>query len=306
MSVKLSLDGISESRSTNISLDVCSAKINTCQTVYPLRIIRPLSKLSVNYSDHLKTVLNDLDSNNCTLSQVVADNPKRAFVRNSLSHGARYACEYCFANGIPLRDTKELHNEIALCEQKKETIPNSTNISEKQKKRQLLELNSIHMKLTKSTQIVWPQTTSNGEKRTIEAINGILTELEESRGQFKDIKGVIGPSPLLTFQDFDFIHGIPTEYLHSVCIGLVKRLLELCFNIGDHRSRITTKKLSTTVKFNESMSIIQVPREFSRRCRKLDFSVMKAQELRNILLFFFEIVIDCFSPIAKERKLWLQ
>ena len=53
------------------------------------------------------------------------------------------------------------------------------------------------------------------------------------------------------------------------------------------------------------MSNIKVPREFSRRCRKLDFSVMKAQEMRNILLFFFNTVIDCFEKEAKERQLWL-
>ena len=117
-------------------------------------------------------------------------------------------------------------------------------------------------------------------------------------------KGIVGPSPLLTFQNFDYVHGIPTEYLHSVCIGLIKRLLELCFNIGDQRTRNITRKLSSINKFNDSMSSVKVPREFSRRCRKLDFSVMKAQEFRNIILFYFSFIIESFESTARERRLW--
>ena len=48
----------------------------------------------------------------------------------------------------------------------------------------------------------------------------------------------------------------------------------------------------------------KVPREFSRRCRKLDLSVLKAQELRNIVLFYFPYVIASLSE-NKEKKLWL-
>ena len=71
-SIKLSLDGVSESRSTNISLDVYSIKLNECQTVYPLRIIRPLCKLSVNQVEHFEKVLTDIDHNQCKLTHVIA------------------------------------------------------------------------------------------------------------------------------------------------------------------------------------------------------------------------------------------
>ena len=118
--LKLSLDGISESRSTNISLDVYSAKINACKNVYPIRIIRPLSKLSVNYLDNLHKVLDEITTNSCELSHVIADNPKRAFMRNSLCHGARYACEYCFANGVSLRESSEIQDRLRNIERKKQ------------------------------------------------------------------------------------------------------------------------------------------------------------------------------------------
>ena len=116
--VKLSLDGISESQSTNISLDVYSIKINDCQCVYPVRIIRPLNKLSVDYMGNFKKVLDELNENGLILSHVIADNPKRAFVRNSLSHGAKFACEYCFSNGISLKDLPQIKQQMAACEKK--------------------------------------------------------------------------------------------------------------------------------------------------------------------------------------------
>ena len=75
--------------------------------------------------------------------------------------------------------------------------------------------------------------------------------------------------------------------MHSVCLGLVKRLLELTFNVGTNRKRQTTRKLSTPAQFDQLMASVQVPKEFSRRCRKLDISIMKAQEFRNLILFFF-------------------
>ena len=160
-----------------------------------------------------------------------------------------------------------------------------------------MDINSLESKLTRSTQIVWPNSTSQGEKRTTTAITRIITEIQENatNTQLKDIKGIIGYSPLIDFQNFDFVNNIPTEYLHSICIGLVKRLLELCFNVGDLRTRITNRKLSSTTKFNEIMTCIRVPREFSRRCRKLDFSVLKAQELRNILLFFSQLFLSAWN-----------
>ena len=45
--------------------------------------------------------------------------------------------------------------------------------------------------------------------------------------------------------------------------------------------------------------------EFSRRARQMDFSVLKAQEMRNILLFLFPIILQCIENNAPERKIWL-
>ena len=50
---------------------------------------------------------------------------------------------------------------------------------------------------------------------------------------------------------------------------------------------------------------MKVPREFSRRARTMDFSVLKAQEYRNYLIFYFPLILQCIESSARERKLWL-
>ena len=83
------------------------------------------------------------------------------------------------------------------------------------------------------------------------------------------------------------------------------RLLELTFLVGENRTRSTTRRLTHPSIYNELMLGIKVIREFSRRSRQLDLSVLKAQEFRNIILFLFPVVIQCIEPEAKERRVWL-
>ena len=121
----------------------------------------------------------------------------------------------------------------------------------------------------------------------------------------QDRKGIISRSPFLNLDYFDFVHDIPVDYMHTACLGVVKCLIVLCFNVGEKRPRLVKRKLSSPAKFNSAMSSVKVPHEFSRRGRNLDFSVLKAQEFRNIILFFFPFVISCFELEDKEISLWL-
>ena len=121
-----------------------------------------------------------------------------------------------------------------------------------------------------------------------------------------EAKGVVSRSPLLLIPNFCLCKNVTTEYLHSVCLGVCKRCIELTFSCGENRSRITNRKLSSPLDFNKMMLNIKMFKEFSRRCRELDFAVYKGQEYRNIVLFFFIIVVECIEKQAPERKLWLQ
>lgn len=80
-------------------------------------------------------------------------------------------------------------------------------------------------------------------------------------------------------------------------------MLELTFLVGENRTRTTTRRRSSPTLFNNLMKFVKVVREFSRRARELDFAVLKAQEMRNIILFFFPVVIQCIEADAKERRL---
>ena len=109
---------------------------------------------------------------------------------------------------------------------------------------------------------------------------------------------------LLNIDYFDYVSSITAEYMHLVCLGVVKRLLELCFSVGENRPRNTKRPLSSPQLFNDLIKNVKVFHEFSRRIRKLDLSVMKAQELRNVLLFYFPIITQCLNGDEKEIKLW--
>lgn len=100
--MQLSLDGVSESKSTSISLDVYSMKFDGCKTIYPLRIIRLLKKTRFDHAQQLNYVINDLHDNGCQIKQFVGDNPKRSNVKQVLGHSSWFPCEYCFSKGTKL------------------------------------------------------------------------------------------------------------------------------------------------------------------------------------------------------------
>ena len=120
-------------------------------------------------------------------------------------------------------------------------------------------------------------------------------------------KGINGRSVFLDMSpSFDIVRDMPTEYLHSTCLGVIKRLVSLTFAVtSDVRHRVTKRKLSKPDKFNELMSKVKTPRESSRRARDLDFSVLKGAEFRNLALFFFPLILECIEEGEGERKLWL-
>ena len=86
-----SLDGVQECKSSSLSADVYTVSFKNCRTVYPIRIIRPINKFKINDQEQLREVLNDINTNNCILNSVIADNLKRAIIRCALSFGASYA-----------------------------------------------------------------------------------------------------------------------------------------------------------------------------------------------------------------------
>lgn len=299
-----------------VSLDVYSTRFEGCRTVYPLRIVRPLVKFRPDHQAHLDTFMSDICSNNVQIQAFIGDNPKRAIARNSKTHASYFPCEYCEAKGLLLsnEDLTLRAKKEALNKQKESILNRIVNARELNDNEELEALTTLLKSVNegirslnrKNNNIVWPSSTMNGPLRTPAKIQEITDKIDQGENLSSDeSKGIIGRS---LFQDIPYFHVVqdfPVEYLHGVCIGVVKRTTELTFNVGDSRQRNTTRKLSSAESFNLLILIILVPREFSRRVRCLDFSVMKGQEFRNLVLFFFPLVIKCIEPEAGERKLWL-
>ena len=298
------------------TVDVYSLRFNGCRTVYPLVLIRPIGKYRLDQQVYFDKFLTDICSNGLHICCFIGDNPKRAFARFSKAHASYFPCEYCESQG------QLLHNEDNALKVKKACLQRQKNIllkkivdareqnSEQEVRTLTAILKSINDSIKnlnrKNNNIVWPSSTQNGCARTTEKVLAIVERIEnDDILSHQEAKGIVGRSLLLDIPYFNFVDDVVVEYLHCVCIGVVKRMVELTFDVGETRQRNTNRKLSSASKFNALMAQVKVFREFSRRARNLDFSVMKGQEFPNIICFFFILVIDCIEKDAKERRLWL-
>ena len=205
---------------------------------------------------------------NIEIDTAIMDNPKRSIAKMVKSHSARHPCEYCECGAVDFKDDS----------------------------------------MTRK-QLTWPPSTMNGRPRTITGIRRIVNRIEEDSEEILSqnyLKGIKGRSAFLDQQNFDFILDMPCEYMHIVCIGVVKRQLELIYKIGKDRPRVTTRPRLDPKVFNDLIRLVRSPREYSRRCRNLDTAVYKAQEYRNVIICFFPIVLENISEEnKKERQLWL-
>lgn len=308
---------MAESKSTSNTIDVYSVCFKNCRSIYPCKLVRPLGRYKVDNRKYLGQVLEDITANGFRITQFIGDNPKRSNAKECKCFSSWYPCEYCYAKGTKLQVSdnsnakKKLVDQINLiaekiedCKKKENTPENSNQIENLESLKEDIQksINAFNRK----TNILWPASTMNCQPRSRNSILNIIEKLENNEElSIDEAKGITGRSLLLNLPDFNFVYDSPAEYLHSGCLGLVKRLVELTFNVGEKRSRVTTRKLSSPAAFNKLMANTKVPREFPRRARNLDFAVFKGQEFRNISIFFFPLVIDCIEINFKERHLWL-
>ena len=261
----------------------------------------------------MKSVILDLLQNAIRIAQYLADNPKRANARECLNHGALFPCEYCFAKGSRIT-TEKMIEDIKKIEMQLSLLNERVSQMEGSQTEEFDALLAIQKELqkelkkgkNKKSHIVWPYASKNQEPRSNIKMIEIAENIENgSITSPEDKKGVIRRSPLYDMPSFNFTKDVVVDYMHAVCIGVGKRLLELTFKIGEQRPRNTTRKLSSPSDFDKLMLNTKVPHESSRRARELKFSVMKAAEYRNIILFIFPYVLSCIESDAEERKVWL-
>lgn len=315
--VQLSCDGVHENKSTLVSIDVYSFTFEHCKHVYPIKLIRPLGSYKIDNNAHLREVVRDILDNDLQIMQYIADKLKRSEAKNCKGHSSWFPCEYCYAKGVKIdinkndKVRKQIAAQIEAIQEKISDCLSENSRESRSKVEHLVKLKKELQKslsaLKRKSNILWPSSTMNAEHRSRQSIEAIVEKIEnEEILTIDESKGIMGRSVLFDIPDFNFTYDSPAEYLHSVCLGLIKRMVELTFSVGStKRPRNTTRKLSSTVKFNKLLSKTKVTKEFSRRARNLDFSVYKAQEYRNLSLFLFPLIIECIDPPAKERNLWL-
>ena len=272
----------------------------------------------INHEFQLHKALTDIYQNECEISQYIGDSQKRSRARNSLGHSSWFPCEFCFAKGTKLvtNVAENLKKKKSLKLQRdmvNERIHNlrqidGANRNEMNRLRKIekdLDIAEKQLKARKSN-IVWPKSSMNGPPRTREEINEIVEKIENNIELSDDEKkGIKGRSLLLDLPGFNYVNNVSVEYLHCVCLGVVRKCTELTFKVTDGRKRVTKRKLSLPSQFNKLIAHVKSLREFNRRIRELDFHVYKGQEFRNLLLFFFPLVLDCIEVGEKERKMWL-
>ena len=315
--IQLSCDGVRENKSSNTSIDVYSWRFTNCKHIYPHRLVRPVGGYQIDHKKQLSEVIKDISNNNLRIMQFIADKLKRSCANDYMSHSSWFPCEYCFAKGIKIdvnNNTvakKKNEQQLAIIDGNINQCESEPNAPETALKIENLlamknELKKSLNALKRKSHILWPASTMEAENRTRNSILNIVNEIENGQPLTIDQrKGIKGRSVLLDVPNFNFVYDSPAEYLHLVCLGVIKRLTELTFACGNKRRRITTRKLSPTSAFDKLMLDIKVVKEFSRRARKLDLSVFKGQEYRNLLIVFFPLVLECIEPDAKERSLWL-
>ena len=265
--ITFSLDGVQESKSSITSMDTYCIKFEDCRNIYPIKLIRPNERYKYNDQEELAELVGDINNSGMIINTGVFDNPKRSMVTMTKTCAARHGCEYCEAPAVTFKDNS----------------------------------------MTKS-HLTWPPATMNGRPRTITGIRRIVNEIEENNGELpRDyVKGIKGRSIFLNQPNFHIIFDIPTEYMHLVCLGNIKKLLEFTYKVGKQRHVVTKIKRLDPNEFNVIIVSVKVVREFSRRCRNLDTSVYKAQEYRNVLLFFFPVILKNIpDQNKKHHQIWL-
>lgn len=106
----------------------------------------------------------------------------------------------------------------------------------------------------------------------------------------------MGKSPLLAL-DIDMVNTFPIDYMHNVCLGVMRKLLN-CWVGG----KLTVRLASQTVKLlsNRLLSFREyMPREINRKPRSLDeLPRFKATEFRSFLLYTGVIALHNLVDVA--------
>jgi hypothetical protein len=114
----------------------------------------------------------------------------------------------------------------------------------------------------------------------------------------QDLKHHTGKSPFVDIESFNMVSGFPLDYMHLVCLGVVRRLINLWIN-GPRNCKIGHMQITTV---NDRFADLRghIPREFARKPRSLyEYKQWKATELRLFLIYTGPI---CLKGILSAER----
>lgn len=111
----------------------------------------------------------------------------------------------------------------------------------------------------------------------------------------KTLLGVKGSSPLLKLPFYDIVMSTTIDYMHSVCIGVLKQNFTYWF---DSAHRFMSFSIRTKIDIiNKKLENIHVPKTINRKPGKIEsFGTWKANEYRNFLLYYGPSVLKNVLP----------
>lgn len=121
-----------------------------------------------------------------------------------------------------------------------------------------------------------------------------------------------GSSPLSNLLNFDVIFMTVYDYMHQICLGIMKNLIRLWLNFKDKKykkKKMYMMKYLDIVIVDANLKSIRksCPKEFGRKCREMsDVTHWKATEFRMLLLYVGPIILrKRLSDVAYKHFLLL-
>lgn len=248
----LSVDGIPESKSGGVSLDIVTMRFIDCSNVYPLAIMKPgKTAVRVKESIVLDRPVQEIAQAGVEVRAWVADAPKRASIKGSLSHAGTYPCDVCFAPWHYVRWPARWmpSSSMGAPKRTRAAVEQILRKIERQPQRQYKD---------------WPQSV---------------------------VKGVRSRSMLDRIPGFDSTVGVPIDVMHALDLGVTKKMAGMSVQVKGVPNATAIARRLDPFDLDEALSGIRVPSEFSRRVREFDHAHYKAEEWRNFTCCLFPAFI---------------
>ncbi|XP_071820179.1 uncharacterized protein [Apostichopus japonicus] len=121
-----------------------------------------------------------------------------------------------------------------------------------------------------------------GPKRTH---NDMMMDAKKAYTEKKSVDGIKGPT-FLSFTGCDLVHGVAIDYMHTVLLGVVRKLLHLWFDSSNHKELFSIGK--QVYKVDKRLKEIKPPHFISRvpRSIKEHLGYWKASECRSWVFYY--------------------